>query len=388
MARGLLFGLVLATLNISRTEAQVPDSVQAEPKWELRGYLKDMQTVTYGENPDSLVTGNLLHNRLNFRFNPTSRLSAAAEFRTRLFWGEEVRLIPNFADGLRNRNEAINLQWVWFETPSAVMHTAVDRLWVEYRGQRWETRLGRQRINWGIATLWNPNDIFNTYNFLDFDYEERPGRDAAKVIFRLSDFSNLEFAGAAADAGYKSVASVRYTTNRWGYDFQLTTGVYQQVATAGLGWSGSIGKAGFKGEAQYFAAHADTTALINLVVESDYMFAKGWYVNAGFLLNSAGLSDPIANWGLYNFQLSPRSLMPTKYNTVLTVGKEITPLFSANLTVIYSPGTNLVIALPSLRYNLGTNIDVDVFWQGFYAEQQQKMEAVIHRGFIRFKWSF
>jgi hypothetical protein len=80
--------------------------------------------------------------------------------------------------------------------------------------------------------------------------------------------------------------------------------------------------------------------------------------------------------------------MPTKYNTVLTVGKEITPLFSANLTMIYSPGTNLVIALPSLRYNLGTNIDVDVFWQGFYAEQQQNMEAVIHRGFIRFKWSF
>ena len=368
--------------------AQSMDSVEQAPKWEVRGYLKDMQTVTYGKNPDSLVTGNLLHNRLNFRFNPSDRFSAAAEFRTRLFWGEEVRLIPNFADGLRNRNEAANLQWVWFETASAVMHTTIDRLWVEYRGQHWETRLGRQRINWGIATLWNPNDIFNTYNFLDFDYEERPGRDAAKAIFHLSDFSNLEVAGAAAEKDYKSVASVRYTTNRWNYDFQITAGIYQKVATAGLGWSGSIGEAGFKGEAQFFAAHADTAALVNLAIEGDYMFSKGWYVNAGFLLNSAGYSDPIGNWGLYSFQLSPRSLMPTKYNTVLTVGKEVTPLFSANLTLIYSPGTNLVIALPSLRYNLGANIDVDVFWQGFYAEQQSKMEAVVHRGFIRFKWSF
>lgn len=383
------FILYISFLMISVSAgAQSLDSAEAIPKWEVRGYLKDMQTVTYGQNPDSLVTGNLLHNRLNFRFNPSTHISAAAEFRTRLFWGEEVRLIPNFADGLRNRNEAANLQWVWFETASAVMHTTVDRLWIEYRGERWESRLGRQRINWGISTLWNPNDIFNTYNFLDFDYEERPGRDAAKVIFHLTDFSNIEVAGAAAEADYKSVASVRYSTNRWNYDFQFTAGVYQQLATAGFGWSGSIGEAGFKGEAQYFAAHADTAALINIAVEGDYMFSKGWYLNAGFLLNSAGFSDPIDNWGLYNFELSPRNLMPTKYNTVLTVGKEITPLWSANLTVIYSPGTNLVIALPSMRYNLGTNIDVDVFWQGFYAEQQKTMEPVVYRGFIRFKWSF
>lgn len=368
--------------------AQSEDSAGVAPKWEVRGYLKDMQTVTYGQNPDSLVTGNLLHNRLNFRFNPSSHFSAAAEFRTRLFWGEEVRLTPNFSSGLRNRNEAANMQFVWFQTESAVMHTTVDRLWLEYRSTKWETRLGRQRINWGIATLWNPNDIFNTYNFLDFDYEERPGRDAAKFIYHLSDFSNLEFAGAAAESGYKSVASVRYGTNRWGYDFQFTAGVYQQVATAGLGWSGSIGEAGFKGEAQYFAAHQDTAALVNVVLEADYMFAKGWYLNGGFLLNTAGYSDPIDNWGLYNFQLSPRSLMPTQYNTVLTVMKQFTPLFSGNLTCIYSPGTNLVIVLPSIRYNLGQNIDVDVFWQAFYAEQQKKMEAVVYRGFIRFKWSF
>lgn len=319
---------------------------------------------------------------------PSSRFTAAAEFRTRLFWGEEVRLTPNFSTGLRNRNEAANMQFIWFQTESAVMHTTVDRLWMEYRAPKWETRLGRQRINWGIATLWNPNDIFNTYNFLDFDYEERPGRDAAKVIFHLSDFSNLEFAGAAAEASYKSVASVRYTTNQWNYDFQFTGGLYHEVFTAGAGWSGSIGDAGFKGEAQYFAAHQDTAAQVNVAVEWDYMFAKGWYADAGFLLNSAGLNSPIDTWGLYSFQLSPRNLMPTKYNAVITVMKEFSPLFRATLTTIYSPGTNLVIVLPSLRYSLGANMDVDVFWQGFYAEQQKKVQPVVYRGFIRFKWSF
>lgn len=368
--------------------AQEADSIRSPKKLEIRGYVKDMQSVTYARNPDSLVTGNLIHNRLNVRFTPSTHFTAAAEFRTRLFWGEQVRLTPNFSSGLRNRNEAANMQFIWFQTESAVMHTTVDRLWLEYRAARWETRLGRQRINWGIATLWNPNDIFNTYNFLDFDYEERPGRDAAKFIYHLSDFSNLEFAGAAAEASYSSVASVRYTTNKWNYDFQFTGGVFHQTATAGMGWSGSIGEAGFKGEMQWYAAHKDTAAQVNLAVEWDYMFAKGWYADAGFLLNSAGYSSPIDNWGLYSFQLSPRNLMPTKYNGVLTISKEFTPLLSASLTTIYSPGTNLVILLPSLRYNLGPNIDVDIFWQGFYAEQQKKVEPVVYRGFIRFKWSF
>lgn len=379
--------VLLLNLAAMTALAQSQDSVKA-PVWEVRGYVKDMQSVTYAKNPDSLATGNLIHNRLNFRFTPSAHFTAAAEFRTRLFWGEQVRLTPNFASGLRNRNEAANMQWIWFQTQSAVMHTTVDRFWLEYRATKWEARLGRQRINWGIATLWNPNDIFNTYNFLDFDYEERPGRDAAKFIYHLSDFSNLEFAGAAAEASYSSVASVRYTTNKWNYDFQFTGGVFHETATAGMGWSGSIGEAGFKGEMQWYAAHKDTAAQVNLVVEWDYMFAKGWYADAGFLLNSAGYSSPIDNWELYNFQISPRNLMPTKYNAVLTVMKQVTPLFSVNLTTIYSPGTNLVLLLPSLRYNLGTNIDVDVFWQCFYAEQQKKMEPVVYRGFLRFKWSF
>lgn len=155
-----------------------------------------------------------------------------------------------------------------------------------------------------------------------------------------------------------------------------------------MGWSGSIKDAGFKGEAQYFAAHKDTAALVNLTLEWDYMFAKGWYVDAGFLLNSAGLSDPIDNWSLVNFQLSPQTLMPTKYNTVLTIGKEFTPLLYGNVSFIYSPGTNLLIAIPSLRYSLGSNIDVDLIWQSFYAEQYQTFDAVVFRGFLRFKWSF
>jgi hypothetical protein len=110
------------------------------------------------------------------------------------------------------------------------------------------------------------------------------------------------------------------------------------------------------------------------------MFKGVWYLNLGFLLNSKGISDPGENWNLPDFQLSPQSLMPTKWNTVFTVAKQITS--------IYSPGSNLRILLPSLQYNLATNLDIDFVWQSFYAEQDDIFEGVTHRGFLRIKWSF
>ncbi|MEZ4983057.1 MAG: hypothetical protein R2769_16025 [Saprospiraceae bacterium] len=61
----------------------------------------------------------------------------------------------------------------------------LDRLFVQYTYKQFEARLGRQRINWGISTIWNPNDIFNAYNFSDFDYEERPGSDAMLLKYYI-----------------------------------------------------------------------------------------------------------------------------------------------------------------------------------------------------------
>ncbi|MBC6366204.1 hypothetical protein [Algoriphagus sp. AK58] len=357
-------------------------------KLELRGYLKDLQSLTFNRSFDSLVTGNLIHNRLNLKWNPSQKIRGAAEFRTRLFWGEEVKYIPEFSSGIRNPNEWINASVIWFETESMLMQTYVDRFWLEYQSNAFEIRLGRQRINWGIGTIWNPNDIFNTYNFLDFDYEERPGRDAVKAKYHLTEMSSLEIAASAADQSNKAVVAAKYNFNKYSYDFQFSAGVYQEILTLGTGWSGSIGQAGFKGEIQYYAAHRDTTAQLNLTMESDYVFEKGWYLNLGFLLNSKGIDEPIENISLFNFQLSPQNLMPTKWNGVFTTAKQFTPLFSGQVSLIYAPGTHLLLVLPSLQYNLATNLDVDFTWQSFYAKQSENFQGVIHRGFLRMKWSF
>jgi hypothetical protein len=355
---------------------------------QVRGYVKDLQTLTFDKNFNNLIAGNLIHNRLNLRYNPSSNFSMAMEMRNRLFWGEEVKVTPGFSDYLRNPNEYFNLSFLWIDNPGLVLHTNIDRMWFQYKSNKLEARLGRQRINWGIGTIWNPNDIFNTYNFLDFDYEERPGRDAVKITYLLSEMSNIELAAAASKETKQSVAAIKYFFNKYNYDFQFNGGLFHETFTFGAGWSGSIGDSGFKGELQYFTPHKDTAGLVNFTMEADYLFDNGWYLNGGILFNSNGYNQPIDNWESVSFQFSPQSLMPTKWNTVLTFSKQISPLVTGTLSTIYSPGTNLLILLPTLKYNLATNLDVDFVMQSFFAEQQDTFDGVSHRIFLRAKWNF
>jgi hypothetical protein len=364
------------------------DSVQIR-KFDVRGYFKDMQTLTFDEGFNQLVTNNLIHNRLNFRWNASSSFSMGVELRNRLYWGEQVRLTPDFADQLRNANEAVDMSIVWFEKESMVLHTNVDRLWVEYKHENLTTRLGRQRINWGIGSTWNPNDLFNTFNFLDFDYEERPGSDALNVQYRTGALSHVELTAAATDADeLEGIIAARYFFNKANFDFQLIGGWYFDDFTAGVGWTGSLGGTGFKGEIQQFFSAYDSARQFNLVVEGDRVFGDGWYMNAGMLYNNNGLNDPVDNWQFVSFELSPRNLMPTRWNFLYTVAKDITPLFNASAGLIYSPGSKLFIFLPSFQYNLADNLDVNLVWQSFFAEELGDFKALSHSVFIRFKWSF
>lgn len=138
----------------------------------------------------------------------------------------------------------------------------------------------------------------------------------------------------------------------------------------------------------YFARTGDSAALLNLTMEWDYMFKKGWYLDVGGLLNTHGLDSPVPDWSKLNFNLSAKNILPVKWAAAVTSSKEITPLFSASLSVIYAPRVRLFLLLPGLKYNLATNLDVDLVWQSFIADVGGSLEGIAHNGYLRLKWSF
>src|SRR6185437_9531764 len=137
--------------------ADAQDSAATSKKLAINGYIKDLQTLIFDKDFSDLISGNLIHNRINIKWKPSAQLTGDAEFRTRLIWGDEVQLTPGFVSLLRNENEAIDMQKIWIENRSMVLLTNVERLYLDYGNDKFNIRIGRQRINWGVATTWNPN---------------------------------------------------------------------------------------------------------------------------------------------------------------------------------------------------------------------------------------
>lgn len=371
---------------------------EEKPKnWTLTGYVKTMQTVIVnnikvpqiGLDTTLVLQDNLIHNRLNFKWYLNDNWTFKADLRTRLFYGELVKSQTNYGAQIEDaNNDFLDLSLLLLNKRSVVAHTMLDRLYFEYIKGDWEVRLGRQRINWGINTVWNPNDIFNAFSFTDFDYEERPGSDALRVRYYTGFASSVEFAVKAFDDWDKVVAAGLVKFNKWNYDFQVLGGIVHRDLVLGGGWAGNVKNAGFKGEFSYFhTLNENANNSFSSTLSVDYSFKKGPYTSFGFLYNSNGSSTTSIN-ELFSFELSAKNLYPYQFALFAQATQSVTPLLSAGVALIYSPSeVHALFINPSFTYSIADNWSLDFIGQLVF-NKNEKYESPIQVLFLRLKYSF
>ena len=232
----------------------------AQSNLSLNGYIKGlgMYYKPVGSIPASETDSldflflNQIHNRLNFRWYATSELTFAIESRNRLFFGQMIRKFPDYKDTIDTDNGFLDLGAVLVSGDSWFLHSMIDRTWIDYTRGNWQVRVGRQRINWGINLVWNPNDLFNTFSYFEFDYEERPGTDAVKIQYYTSVTSSAELVYKIGRNNDETTIAGMYRFSKSNYDYQLLGGWVGKDYVVGGGWSGDIKGGGFRGELSYF----------------------------------------------------------------------------------------------------------------------------------------
>ncbi len=357
----------------------------------LSGYVKFLNTSSF-VSLDSIANDNLIHNRTNLKVYANDNLTLALELRNRLFWGTSVRSFPDFSSTVKNPNQDIDLNAFLLDEPAILMLSTIDRLYVDYHKGKWQLVVGRQRINWGKNLVWNPNDLFNAYNFLDFDYEERPGADAVRAKYFTSGDSSLEFAISYAHVWKDNTLAIKYNFNKHQYDFQFIAAKFLNDYTLGMGWEGVIKDVGFKGELSYFMPNDRAEGNNSFVgsVSFDYYFANDISVNISTLYNSAGAGDvdffggSLAN----NATIDAKNLMPNKWSLFGQVTKTFTPAITGSLASIYAVDLNSVFLTPQFTYNISQNWDFDVTGQIFYGKQENEFKNLGNSIFLRFRYSF
>jgi len=363
-----------------------------DPTWELTGYISDMMSMDWSQ--DTLGVDNLLHNRLNFKWFPNNHFNLYIDARSRVFLGKSVKTIPQFREAVDLQNDYLDLSIQFPDNGNWMFHTMLDRAYIEWYKDDWEIRLGRQRINWGVDLVWNPNDLFNAFSFFDFDYIERPGSDALRIKKYIGHASSLEFAINAVDDLEDLVVANMYRWNKRNYDFQLVSGKAKKDLVLGFAWAGNIKQAGFKGEATFFYPYKDRlieNAVLVGVVSGDYVFRSSLYLHAGVLYNSNG-SNEMAN-GILQFSTSivptARNLSPFPWSIFLQSTYQFHPLITGGIANIYFPGKrNAIFINPSISYSVGENLDVSFIAQFYFDNLVNTYKAYGKLIYLRAKWSF
>lgn len=246
----------------------------------------------------------------------------------------------------------------------------IDRLQASFRKGAVEAHVGRQRINWGKTMVWNPNDVFNAYAFLDVDAEVRPSTDAVLAQWGWGVNSAVEI-GATKDV---TGALVRGSIGT--YDVQWLTAWYKEQLVLGGGWAGYVGSSGFKGEGSWFTG--DGT--VSMSLGADHMLNNGVYVNAE-LLKNGGYDGSGSAIGLLANPPSPENLFPAPSAYMLGAGSAVHPLFSLNLAVVGALTRDITILVPQATYSITEDLDLLVMGQMLRSWESNSM-------FVRLRWAF
>lgn len=392
--KGLFLNLLYFLLIIQLT----PTNAQT---FSVSGYIKDMQGIYSLENPIPIsatsnfqtTTFNQIHNRLNIAYQPITNIRIETGIRNRLMIGPMVKDLAGYSGMFELDNGLVDLSTNLIEKDNWFLNTSIDRLFLDYTLDKIQLRLGRQRINWGISLVWNPNDLFNAFSYIDFDYEERPGSDAALLTWYTSGSSNLDIA-FKTDGLHQTTFASRYHFNTGSYDWQVVVGKNINDAILGAGWSGAIGPVSFRGEGSFFTPLAGKANLskqaASITMEADYTLENDLYIHTALLYNSLGKDSVGINMFNPSNSLSAKRLSTDKYEVFGQISYPFSPIFNGSFAGMLNPIDGSCYLGPALTFSLQDNLELLLTSQIMLGEpgSEYGFAGNLVSAFGRLRWSF
>lgn len=380
-----IFAITLLLLLIS-SSAPAQNGIDTD----FGGYLKELGQISVSNDLGNLRYDNILHHRIESEFDFGKGFEAQADMRTRLLNGWTVRNSPNYAEFLDEDPGYFDLSHTWINTDQTILHSAIDRLHLSYVNGPWEIHAGRQRINWGKTMVWNPNDLFNAYAYLDFDYEERPGTDALSLQYNWSYASSVDLGYRIGASINESVIAMMYRGSLNNYDIQLVGGSYYKHLALGAGWTGYVKSAGFKGEVSYFHPRQsfwDETGHITATMGGDYMFSNSVYLTGELLYNGGWerTANPIAE---LTQPPTADDLFMAKTGYFVDASYPLTPLTNISGGIMGSFSRSLAIFIPKVTHSLSNDLDLMVLAQVLKGTALEDFTETPNLLYFRLKWSY
>jgi hypothetical protein len=386
----LLSSIIAISLNLFSQETDSLFISTKEKKVFFNGYISGLYIPMYTFETKDFQNIGWLHNRLNFKYIPTSCWEFSANLRTRVIFQYFRGFEKEQFKALTQDQGWLNLGWNIVTSNYMILTTSVERLYAAYQTDKWSIKIGRQRINWSQSLVYNPNDIFNGYSFFDFDYPERQGSDAIRLSAYPSGTSAVELAAKLNYFGQLTIAGL-YRFNAKGWDIQFLGGIVNKYdIMLGTGFSGDIKGVNLRGEFSYYYSTSYASELINCYVASlgiDYVFKNSILLSVEGLYNRLP-KNYFSNLNtLFTVPMSPKYLSITEWTVCAQISYPFLPILTGSFAAMSFINLPAFYLGPSIDYSALNNLTLSVMAQ-FFTGGTKNQSTNLFLGYLRLKYNF
>jgi len=335
------------------------------------GYVKSLTTVSVPDGGDGIWNGAVTL-RVKTEAKWRDRVTLTLHYEISTLWGDSLSDPAYRSAVMRDPDVFANLWWPIAEGDSAAVSHTLDRAYLTIKADPMTFIVGRQRIGWGVARFISPIDLFNPFDPLAIDKEERRGTDALVTEVSLGAVTGASRVFAPARDMDAASYALRLYTNRFNYDVALMAGRFTDREVYGLDFSGQIWDVAVWGEAAWNEEDEETSYVVadpsspvgfslreskkrymRAALGAQYIFPNTLSILVEYYYNGKGESRDDYDWASYADGSEP---VLGRHYLFATVSYEITPLLTGSFSVVHNVADGSVVLAPSVEYSLTENI--------------------------------
>jgi hypothetical protein len=248
----------------------------------------------------------------------------------------------------------------------------LDRLHLDYTGERTVLRFGRQAVSWGNGLLYNPMDFFNPFDPAAVDTEYKTGDDMLYAQYLLDNGSDWQFVSVQrrdADGEVtREVSSNALKFHHFGgeRELDLLLAEHYDQLILGIGGSTNWGGAVLRGDVTLTDGSSDWVA--SAVANWSWSFTwseRNVSVAAEYFFNGFGLRE--SDYSVARIAAERDLAERLARGELYTVGRhylagsltaELTPLLQVTPTLFYNLGDSSALAQLALQWDLQQDLQL------------------------------
>ena len=316
--------------------------------------------------------------RLNFS-TAMDRWSVAADYQLLARFGDSLELGDGAANVFRPTQTLPSDERRWWDLTHEIsdgdnrlLSQRLDRLHVDYRGEKTVFRFGRQAVSWGNGLIYNPMDFFNPFDPAAVDTEYKLGDDMLYGQYLLdsgSDWQAVSVQRRDSEGDHTNEVSstaLKFHGFALEREYDVLLAEHYDQAMFALGGSTNLGDAVVRGD--LVLTDGEEEWVSSLVLNWSYSWVWGGYnVSAitEYFFNGFGLrqddysAEKIAQAEDLTRRLSRGELFTIGRHYVAgSLALEVTPLLNLTPNVFINLGDQSALVQLIAQWDLAQNWQV------------------------------